>query len=411
MTNRFFRRLLRGTVHLLGGLGAGLAIMMIFSAWKLSSGPISLAFLTPYIESTLATFHKSLRIHLDDTILTWAGWERTLDIRVLNVRVLGEDDSLVASIPELSLSLSAKALIKGMVAPKSIEMFRPSLKVERHRDGTMEVGFNTESPASQEFMRLMFSVLLAEPDPTHPMSFLSRVNIFDADIEVFDQRLETKWSAPNAQVQLWRTANGIKGDVTMDVLIGGTKANVSVLGTYLASEGRFDLGVDFNAVTPAAFASISPKLSMLAGMELPFQGTLTFSMLSDGSVESFGFDVGASKGALSIPIKTAQSMGFLSLAQRVEVTGVEFRGRYEGTSEKVEINSLNVDFGEGGKIYLPEPIEHEMPIKSLNARGRYLWNTSRLELDVLELDLDGPKASIALNMNGEDDGVSIGASG
>ncbi|MBT7138478.1 MAG: hypothetical protein HN889_11470 [Rhodospirillaceae bacterium] len=411
MTNGLFRRLLRGTVHLLGGLGAGLAIMMVFSAWKLSSGPISLAFLTPYIESTLATFHNSLRIRLDDTILTWAGWERTLDIRVLNVRVLGEDDAIVASVPELSLSLSAKALVKGMVAPKSIEMFRPRLKVERHRDGTLEVGFNTESPASQEFTQLMFSVLLAEPDPTHPMSFLSRVNIFDADIQVYDQRLESTWSAPNAQVQLWRTASGIKGDVTMDVLVGGTKANVSVLGTYLANEGRFDFGVDFNAVTPAAFAVFSPKLSMLAGMELPFQGTLTFSMLSDGSVESFGFDVGASKGALSIPIKTAQSMGLLSLAQRVEVAGVEFRGRYEGSNEKVEINSLNIDFGEDGKIYLPDPVKHEMPIKNLNARGRYLWNTSRLELDVLELDLNGPKASIALNMIGEEEGVSIGASG
>jgi len=384
---------------------------MIFSAWKLSSGPISLAFLTPYIENTLAAFHNTLRVRLDDTILTWAGWERTLDIRVLNVRVLGEDGSLIARVPELSMSLSPKAMIKGMVAPKSIEMFRPSLKMVRHRDGTLEVGFNTESPASQEFMQLMFSLLAAEPDPTHPMSFLSRVNIFDADLQVIDQRLETAWSAPNAQVQLWRTATGIKGDVTMDVVVGGTKANVSVLGTYLPTEGRFDIGVDFNAVTPAAFARLSPKLSMLSGMDLPFQGTLTFSMLSDGSVESFGFDVGASKGALSIPVKTAQQMGLLSLAQRVEVEGVNFRGRYEGALDKIEINSLTVDFGKDGKIYLPSPIKHEMPIKTLSARGRYLGQDSRLELDVVELDLDGPKASIALNLVGQDGGVSIGTSG
>ncbi|NQU59333.1 MAG: hypothetical protein HQ513_19045 [Rhodospirillales bacterium] len=411
MGNGLFRRILRGTVHLLGGLGAGLAIIMVFSAWKLSSGPISLAFLTPYIESTLATFHKAVRIRLDDTILTWAGWERTLDIRVLNVRILGEDDTLIASVPELSLSLSAKALIKGMVAPKSIEMFRPSLKLVRHRDGTLEVGFNTESSSSQEFMQLMFAVLLAKPDPSDPMSFLSRVNIFDADLKVIDQRLETTWSAPNAQVQLWRTAAGIKGDVTMDVLVGGTKANVSVLGTYLATEGRFDIGVDFNAVTPTAFATLSPKLSFLAGIELPFQGTLTFSMLSDGSVESFGFDVGASKGALSLPVKTAQKMGLLSLAQRVEVAGVEFRGRYEGATEKIEINNLTVDFGNGGKIYLPSPIKHEMPINTLSARGRYFDSDARLELDVVELDLGGPQASIALNMNAEDNGFSIGASG
>ena len=92
MKNSVIKRGVRSIIHLLGGLGAGFAIILAISAWKLSSGPISLAFLTPYFESTLATFYKSYRIRLDDTILTWAGWERTLDIRVINVRVLGEGD-------------------------------------------------------------------------------------------------------------------------------------------------------------------------------------------------------------------------------------------------------------------------------------------------------------------------------
>ncbi len=411
MENRIFKGLFRGVIHLLGGLGAGLAVLMVLSAWKLSSGPISLAFLTPYIETSLATFHKSFRIRLDDTILTWAGWERTLDIRVLNVRVIGEGDTLIASVPEISLSLSAKALIKGMVAPKSIEMFGPSLKLVRHRDGSFEVGFNTEASQSQQFMYQMFSVMLTKPDPSHPMSFLSRVNIFDADLKVIDQSLQTSWSAPKAQVQFWRDANGLRGDLTMDVLVGDTRANISVLGSYLEDEGRFDLGVDFNEVTPAAFASLSPELSVLAGVELPFQGTLTFSMLVDGTVESVGFDVAGSKGALSLPVKTAHELGFLSLAQRVDVESVDFRGRYEGTPDKFEINNLTFEFGEKGKIYLPAPIDHEMPLRTLNARGRYLGENGRLELDAVELDLAGPDASIALNMLIDEGGMSLGASG
>jgi hypothetical protein len=409
--NRLIRRTFRGVIHLLGGLGAGLAIMMVLSAWKLSSGPISLAFLTPYIESTLATFHTSFRVRLDDTILTWAGWERTLDIRILNMRALGEGDDVIASVPEISVSLSAKALIKGMIAPKSIEMFGPSLKVVRHRDGTLEVGFNTDTPVSGNFMHEVFALLLAKPDPSHPMSYLSRVSIFDADMQVIDQSLQSSWSAPNAQVQLLRDAAGIKGDVTMDVLVGDTRANVSVLGTYLESEGRFDLGVDFNGVTPANFADLSTDLSMLAGIQLPLQGTLTFSMLVDGTLESFGFDVAGSKGSVSVPVKTAQQMGMLSLAQRVDVEGLEFRGRYEGLPEKIEINNLTLDFGQNGKIYLPSPIDHEMPVRTVNARGRYIGDSSRLELDAVEIDLGGPEALIALNLVGNEGGISVGASG
>lgn len=411
MENRLISRVFRGVVHLLGGLGAGLAIMMVLSAWKLSSGPISLAFMTPYIEDALASAHKSFKIKLDDTILTWAGWERTLDIRILNVRALGDGNDVIATIPEISLSLSAKALVKGMIAPKSIEMFGPSLKVVRHRDGTFEVGFNTESSSSEEFANKMFEVLLNKPDPTHAMSYLSRITIFDADLKVVDQALRTTWSAPKAQVQLARDGAGIKGDVTMDVQIGETRANLSIMGTYRANDRRFDIGVDFSDVRPSAFAEVSTELTDLAGIDVPFQGTMTFSMLSDGTIESVGFDVAGTGGALSLPVKTAQRMGMLSLAQRIDVAGVELRGRYEGLTEKVEINNLTFEFGDKGKIYLPAPIDHEMPIKSLNARGRFMGLETRLELDAVEIDLMGPEALLAVNLIGDENGVSLGASG
>lgn len=411
MANGLFTGFLRTVVRLLGGLGAGMAIILVVSAWKLSSGPISLAFLTPYIETALATFHKSFRIRLDDTILTWAGWERTLDIRVLNFRALGEGDSVIASVPEISLSLSAQALTHGLIAPQSIELFRPNLHVVRHRDGTLQVGFNTDTAQSEDFMNTMFALMLQEPDPSNPMSYLSRVNIFDADVQVVDQQLETSWRAPKAQAELLRDARGIKGDITMDVLVGDTKANVSVLGTYLMAEGRFDLGVDFNQLRPDAFAALSPQLSRLAGIEVPFQGTLTLSMLTDGTLESLGFDVAGSRGALSVPVKTAQKMGFLGLAQRVDVEKIELRGRYEGTADKIEINNLTFEFGSDGKIYLPAPIDHEMPVRTISTRGRFLGVASRLELDAVELDLGGPEASIALNMVAGEKGVSVGASG
>jgi len=405
------RKVLRGAIHILGGLGAGLAIMMVLAAWRLSSGPISLAFMSPYIENTLNSFHDSFRLRLDDTILTWAGWERTLDIRVLNVRAYGEGDALIASVPELSLSLSASALVKGVVAPKSVELFRPKLKLVRHRDGSFEVGFNSESTESDQFFGQMLTQLLSSPQSSQAMSYLSNINIFDADLTVVDQSLRTSWNAPHAQAQLRRDGTGIKGDLTMDVVVGDKQANISVIGGYLADERRIDLGVDFSKVTPAVFAALSPELSPLASFELPMQGTLTFSMTIDGAVESLGFDVAGGKGHLAVPVEMAQKLGVLSLAQRIEVDALSFRGRYEGTPEKIEINDLTLDLGAEGKVYLPDPFNHEMPLRSINARGRYLSDSRRLELETVTFDLHGPKASIAVNLMADDGGLSLGASG
>ena len=61
---------------------AGSAIVFIVTGWLLWSGPISLQFLTPYVRDALNIGVQGVRIELEDTILAWADWERTIDIRV-----------------------------------------------------------------------------------------------------------------------------------------------------------------------------------------------------------------------------------------------------------------------------------------------------------------------------------------
>ena len=122
---------MRRTIQLAGTLVAGLVVIAILLAWRLSSGPISLGFLSPYMEVALSAATDSFDIEFDDTTLAWAGWDRTLDIRVLNVRAVDTKGAVVASVPELSLSLSAQGLLRGTVAPKNIELFRPKLWLVR----------------------------------------------------------------------------------------------------------------------------------------------------------------------------------------------------------------------------------------------------------------------------------------
>ena len=110
---------------------------------RLSSGPVSLAFLTPYIE-------KSARVgtigdfEIDDTVLTWAGWERAVDVRVLGVKILDNGGSLLAAIPELSISLSVEAIVEGVVAPKTMEFFSPAFHIARKPDGNLRISLGED---------------------------------------------------------------------------------------------------------------------------------------------------------------------------------------------------------------------------------------------------------------------------
>ena len=380
------RHTFRGVVHLLGGLAAGFAIILVAAAWRLSSGPVSLAFLSPYIEDVLNADRQAFRIRLDDTILTWAGWERTLDIRALNVRAHGPDGVLIASAPELSLSLSAKALMRGMLAPASIEVFRPKLRLLRHRDGRFQIGFDIDQSASDEVFNRVLLGLLSPPDPNRTVGYLSRFTIVDADLTIEDRRLDTSWKAPATGLTLRRDAAGIMGEASLALDVDGQEAQVAVLGTYRAATGRLDLEVDFSEIVPAVFSRISPEFQPLGAFDLPLEGTVSLRMMVNGAVESVGFDLGGGAGQLVLPGP---------LAQRLDVERLELRGRYEGASKVLEVDELFVDLGAEGTLFLPAPTNHQMPLRSARLRARYDGDGKRLVVSALDLDLQGPTAGFS----------------
>ncbi len=64
------RRAVKGLIQLLGGLGAGAAIVISLLAWQLAKGPVSLGFLTEYLERAVNTGHRDFTLKLSNTILT-----------------------------------------------------------------------------------------------------------------------------------------------------------------------------------------------------------------------------------------------------------------------------------------------------------------------------------------------------
>jgi len=249
------RRTFRGIVQLLGGLGAGLAIMFMVAAWQLSSGPISLGFLTAHLENAINARQQNFKLSMKDTILTWAGWDRTLDIRVLEVKVLRPDGSLVGSVPEVSFSLSGQALISGLLAPRSIELFGPRLKVSRNLSGDIGIGFMETEAQSKDFALRLLNQLLAEPDKDNPMSYLTRLEVVGAEITLDDQLLGKSWVTQSANVRLRRDAVGLVGEADLELDIDGRETKFSTTVGYQTSVRRLDVTINFSEVSPAVFSS------------------------------------------------------------------------------------------------------------------------------------------------------------
>ena len=109
-------------LHIAAATFGSLAIIFAVASWRLSSGPISIAFLSPYIAEAFEAKDLSYRLEFEDTILTWAGWNRSLDILIIDAHAVGPEGEILASVPKISLGLSALSLLKGSIAPTSIEL-------------------------------------------------------------------------------------------------------------------------------------------------------------------------------------------------------------------------------------------------------------------------------------------------
>ena len=133
------------------GIAVVLGLLGAVSAWRLSQGPVSIKFLLPYADDILHRADSPVQADLDDLILTWAGWERALDLRALRVRLYAtESERQLAHIREVSVTLSVRALIRGRIAPTSFEVIRPLIRLSRTEDGSFSFGMGEPDSAAEE---------------------------------------------------------------------------------------------------------------------------------------------------------------------------------------------------------------------------------------------------------------------
>lgn len=392
------KRTLRSLIHLLAGLLAGLIILTSLAAWKLSQGPLSLGFVNQYIEETLSGIHPKFRFQLEDTVLTWAGWERTLDVRILNVHILGEDGDDLAYLPELSVALNARALIGGTVAPKRIELFGPSLVLARSADGDFEVGFDAGPGNGALVLKGMLGQLAATPDPAAAMSYLERVDVVDANVRIEDKASGRVWRAPSSQLKVWREGGMLHADMDLDLASDNLKARVGVVGKMDPDGKHIEAGLTFSPLVPAALADLADVTAPLTALNLPVRGTATMTARrADGRlrVEKVDFDVQGGAGTVALPAPMAQDL---------PVTGLDLRGHYTESGHVLVLDKASATLNPGSHAVLPETVTgaqaHRLPLSSVDLTGRFALAEGTVDVSRLTADLGGVGLRLALHADG-----------
>jgi len=326
------RRSSRILLNAVAALVAGFVVLSGLLVWRLGSDePIRLGFLTSYLEDALAASDGSFTVRFDDTLLTWAGWERTFDIRATGVRALGADGRVIAAVPEISVSLSVRALLRGQVAPTAIDVFRPRLYLTRDPDGRFRFGpprqaggeVAPEDGASSILPRVL-AALLAPPDRDRPTGYLRNVSIIDGKLLYADRRNGFTRRAEDADIVLRRTAGGIAGELILTLAqTGEVSARLRADVSYVRAADRVMLSARFQDVAAARFADLDPDLAALVRADMMVEGQLVTSIGLDGNVGDTRLVLATGPGTLVLPTLSAEPLRVrhLTMEGRLEVGG------------------------------------------------------------------------------------------
>lgn len=333
----------RALLRLLEAIGFSLLVLAALAAWRLSRGPVALDVLTPYVEEALSLPDGSFRVEVERTMLTWAGWDRALDLRAAGVNAISADKGVIAAVPEVSLSLSGAALLRGVVAPRTVEVIGPKIWLYRDADGNLHWGFGDSSQRGDADPVVSKAVqeLIDPANPDSPAGHLHRVKLQDAELTIEDARLGLTWRAPDADLLFARDQGGLAADIHVLIDAAGQLSEVAGRARYVRAAGAVDARLTVRDLRPDVFARVSERLAPLAALDLPLSGVVEARVDVESGLQRLDFDIA----------------------------------------------------GGAGLLRLPAPVGTDYPVAALEARGSVTDMPGRLVLDELRIDLGGPVIS------------------
>ncbi|MDD9982678.1 MAG: AsmA-like C-terminal domain-containing protein [Gammaproteobacteria bacterium] len=292
----------RIALQALGALFGVLAILFGLAAWRLSTGPLSLGFLSPYIQEALEGEDLSYHFEFEDTVLVWPGWGEALEVHLTEVRIADTDGATLVAVPEASLGLSGAALLSGTLAPTSIELIGLSLALARGPDGKLRLAGDDETGvADDEATDSLVADLLDPPREDHPMSRLERVSLRDASIVLLDETTDLTWTAPSADLSLNLDDAAVLGHLSADVQVQDLKTHIEVELFHHRESKMGSAAIGFSGLNLVKLSFIAPELEEFAGLRVPLSGTIAFDVAPGGILSGVVFDITGGAGEIDWP--------------------------------------------------------------------------------------------------------------
>ena len=261
------------------------------------------AFSPPYIQEALEGEDLPYHFEFEDTVLVWAGWGEALEFHLTDLRIADTNGETLAAVPAASLGLSGASLLRGSIAPTSIELIEPRLGLVRRPDGSVHLatsgeGVSTDDAASDALV----TDLLDPPREDHPLALLKRGSACAMPPSSFGTTWPiSSWKAPDADLTLNLDDDAVLGHLSVELLVQDLETHLEVELFHHRESKMGSAAIGFAGLNLAELAFIVPELEDFDGIRVPLSGTLAFDIAPGGILGGVAFDIaGGERGDLPV---------------------------------------------------------------------------------------------------------------
>lgn len=333
-------------------VAATAAILLGVLAWRVAQGPISLAFLAPYVSEALALPQLGFRVDVGDVVLAWSERDQSLRLRLLDARYRAEDERAVLRIPSVELDLSGPALLRGVIAPRYIWASGIEARLVRDAQGNFQLGLpetadtapatatpmHADDQAAQAMFGAIFELLSRPSSPDDPLGQLQTVSIYTDRLVIEDWKLNQRWVVPQAQIGFRRGDGHVYATASGALDWRDRRVDLNVDADYTVADRVARVTLHFSNVEPSDFADVVPELAPLDYIAAPLSGSLTLTVNDTGAQLGLNFDLGVGEGQINVPD---------ILAQPLALTTARFRGYADGSKGILFLDEASLNFADG----------------------------------------------------------------
>ena len=323
---------------------AALLIALGAFFWRLHKGPININPYIPYLIQASSSSDSVADISIESAQMRWGGIRHPIDFDLTNFKAFDEDNRLILSVPQMSFSFSLNALMHGVIAPRTIAIYRPYLHLQINQEGELK---EAEEEKQGFSLKTMFRLLKRE-------EHLTEFSLVEAALKITDTLHGAEWSLPDVNLTYSRRFRKNHLNGSLAVQMKNNKLLMINLNGRWKGKGKelvFAINIDDLDLTNSLAAQKYPYLknfttpvSLAINTEIDALPLMNGNSLTDWreAIDKIDFEITGGEGIVNLPDPVIARYNF---------SRFKLNGSWYGSANNFDISNFRLILQNGGKAW------------------------------------------------------------